>query len=100
MRTLFIVPCDAAPTRAGTANANARRHTSAMRWLTSTLPAPTATGNVAATMEPGGATTRKGRNAPPLAGIVGSVTDRNANATHDAVTASTALTLPARCASL
>src|SRR5215210_7309706 len=100
MRRLFIVPWDAAPTRSGTAYASASRHTSAIRWLTSTLPAPTATGGVAATIEPHGAITRNGRNAPPLAGIVGSVTDRSANATHEMVTASTALTLPARCASV
>src|SRR3954449_2274798 len=99
MRTLFIVPCDAAPTRAGTAHASARRQTSATRWLTSTLPAPTATGGCAATIVPSGATTRNGRNAPPLAGMVGSVTDRNANATDEVVTAATALTLPGRCAS-
>ena len=38
--------------------------------------------------------------APPLAGIVGSVAERSANATALTVTASTALTLPARCASV
>src|SRR4051812_21776900 len=72
MRPLFIAPCDAAPTRSGTAPPSARRHTSAMRWDTSTLPAPTATGGTAATIEPRGAITCSGRSAPPLAGIVGS----------------------------
>ena len=47
-----------------------------------------------------GAMTRTGRSAPPLAGIVGSVTDRSANDTADVVTAATALTLPARCSSV
>ena len=81
MSTLFIVPWPAAPTRSGTACASAPRHTSATRWLTSTLPAPTATGGRAATIVPGGATTRTGRSAPPLAGMVGSITERSANAT-------------------
>ena len=70
--TLFIVPCDAAPTRSGTASASARRHTSAMRWLTSTLPAPTAAGKRAATNVPSGAITETGRIVPALAGSVGS----------------------------
>ena len=80
-RRLFIVPCDAAPTRSGATCARAPRQTSATRWLTSTLPAPTAAGGAAATTEPGGATTRTGRSAPPLAGMVGSVADRRAKAT-------------------
>ena len=49
---------------------------------------------------PRGATTCTGRSAPPFAGIVGSVTRRSANATALTVTASTALTLPGRCASV
>ena len=57
MSTLFIVPWPAAPTRSGTAWARAPRQTSATRWLTSTLPAPTAAGGRAATIVPGGATT-------------------------------------------
>ena len=52
----------------------------------------------AATTVPAGAITRTGRIAPPLAGIVGSVAERSANATALTVTASTALTLPGRCA--
>ena len=43
---------------------------------------------------------RTGRIAPPLAGSVGSMTARIANATALTVTASTALTLPGRCASV
>ncbi len=50
--TLFIVPWLAAPTRSGATCASAPRHTSATRWLTSTLPAPTATGGTAATTVP------------------------------------------------
>ena len=98
--TLFIVPWLAAPTRSGCACASAARHTSATRWLTSTLPAPTATGGTAATTVPGGAITCTGRIVPPLAGSVGSVTARIANATALTVTASTAFTLPGRCASV
>src|SRR6187455_1932389 len=93
-----MVPCDAAPTLPGAAWASAPRHTSATRWLTSTLPAPTAAGNSAATIVPDGAITVTGRIAPPFAGIVGSVAHRIANATALTVTASTALTLPGRCA--
>ena len=89
-----MVPWPAAPTRSGTACASAARHTSATRWLTSTLPAPTATGGTAATTVPGCVTTRTGRIAPPFAGIDGSVAVRMANATALTVTASTALTLP------
>src|SRR3954447_1275987 len=72
MRVLFIVPWLAAPTRSGQGEASAPKHTSATRWLTSTLPAPTAAGGRAATMVPAGATIETGRMAPPLAGIVGS----------------------------
>ena len=43
---------------------------------------------------------RPGRSAPPLAGMVGSTTERRAKATALRVTASTALTLPARCGSV
>src|SRR5918992_2135517 len=96
MSRLFIVPWPAAGTRAAPGSASAARHTSATRWLTSTLPAPTAAGGRAATTVPGGATTRTGRSAPPLAGMVGSVADRSANATELTVTASTAFTLPDR----
>ena len=49
---------------------------------------------------PPASTTRTGRSAPPFAGMVGSVTDRNANDDRDVVTASTALTLPGRCGSV
>ena len=71
--TLFIVPCDAAPTPSGSTWASAPRQTSATRWLTSTLPAPTAAGGRrvhdrarrARSRAPAGAT-------PPLAGMVGS----------------------------
>src|SRR3954453_20478945 len=91
---LFIVPCDAAPTRPGTAWASAPRHTSAPRCDTSTLPAPTAAGNDAATTDPSSVNTVTGRMAPPFDGNVGSQADRSANATHDSVTARTALTLP------
>ncbi len=100
MTTLFIVPWEAAPTRSGTSWARAPRHTSATRWLTSTLPAPTATGGAAATIEPRGATTVTGTRAPPLAGMVGSTAERRAKATALTVTASTALTLPGRWASV
>ena len=55
------MPWLAAPTRSGTTCASAPRHTSATRWLTSTLPAPTATGGTAATTVPAGAITRTGR---------------------------------------
>src|SRR5438270_11922682 len=95
-----IVPCDAAPTRSGAACASAPRQTSATRWLTPTVPAPPAPGARAATIEPGGATTRTGRNVPPLAGRSGSTTVRNANATALIVTASTAFTDPGRCVSV
>ncbi len=61
------------------------------------MPAPTAAGGRAATTVPGGAITTTGRIAPPLAGIVGSVAERSANATALTVTASTALTFPGRC---
>ncbi|MBV6510264.1 MAG: hypothetical protein JJLCMIEE_03395 [Acidimicrobiales bacterium] len=67
-----------------------------MRWLTSTLPAPTAAGGSAATIVPRGAMTVTGRSAPPLAGIVASVADRSANETQLTVTASTVLRLPRR----
>ena len=97
---MFIVPCDAAPTRSGTAAASARRHTSAIRWLTSTLPAPTAAGKRAATSVPTGAITSTGRIAPALAGSPGSSALRNANSTHDTVTASTAFTFPDDCGSV
>ena len=73
--TLFIVPCDAAPSRPGSAWASAPKQTSATRWLTSTLPAPTAAGGRAFTIVPGGAITVTGRSAPPLAGSVGSSAD-------------------------
>jgi hypothetical protein len=79
---LFIVPCDAAHT-GGQRLSQGAGHTSAARWLTSTLPAPTATGSVALTIVPGGAITVTGRSAPPLLGMVGSSTDRKANATAD-----------------
>ena len=52
--TLFIVPWTRRRPDPGAACASAPRHTSATRWLTSTLPAPTATGSRAATTEPGG----------------------------------------------
>ena len=84
------------PPASGAASASAPRHTSATRWLTSTLPAPTATGGCAATIDPGRVITCTGRSAPPFAGIVGSVTERIANATALTVTASTALTVPGR----
>ena len=74
---LFIVPCEAAPRRSGTAPARAARHTSATRWLTSTLPAPTAAGGRAATTVPAGATTSTARRPPPLAGTVGSRAQRS-----------------------
>ena len=51
---MFIVPWLAAPTLSGAACASAPRQTSATRWLTSTFPAPTATGGTAATIVPGG----------------------------------------------
>ncbi len=70
------MPCDAAPRVPGMASESAPRHTSATRWLTSTFPAPTAAGGRAATIVPAGAMTSTGRNAPPLAGIVGSVATR------------------------
>ena len=92
-----MVPWPAAVTRSGQAWASAPKQTSATRWLTSTLPAPTAAGGRAATRVPPGATIDTGRMAPPLAGIVGSVADRRANDTALIVTASTAFTLPARC---
>ena len=57
-------------------------------------------GGAAATSVPAGAITLTGRMAPPLAGMVGSAADRRAKATADAVTASTALTLPGRCGSV
>src|SRR5207248_5020928 len=88
------------PTRSGAAFASAPRHTSATRWLTSTLPAPTATGIRADTIEPGGVITRTGRNTPPFAGRSGSTTERSANTTALTVTACTALTDPARCGSV
>src|SRR5215217_9307712 len=96
MRVLFIVPWLAAATLRGQLAARAPKQTSATRWLTSTLPAPTATGGRAATIDPAGAMTRTGRMAPPLAGMVGSAADRNANETQLIVTASTAFTLPGR----
>src|SRR5919201_4923788 len=95
-----MVPWPAAATRSGQAWARAPKQTSATRWLTSTLPAPTAAGGRAATTVPAGATIDTGRIAPPLAGIVGSVADRRANDTALTVTASTAFTLPGRCASV
>ena len=67
-----------------------------MRWLISTLPAPTAAGGSAATNVPDGATTSTGRIAPPLEGIVGSVALRRANPTQLTVTAAGAFTLPGR----
>ena len=91
---LFIVPADAAPTRSGATWASAPKHTSAIRWLTSTLPAPTATGGSAATSEFRGVTIRTGRIVPPLAGMDGSVALRKAKATQLSVTARTALALP------
>ena len=100
--TLFIVPWPAAPTRSGTACASAPRHTSATRWLTSTLPAPTATGGTR-----GDDRARAARSRAPAAarrrsrGWSGSVDRRAiANATALTVTASTAFTLPGRCASV
>src|SRR3954453_5198130 len=100
MSVLFIVPWLAAPTRRGQAAASAPRHTSATRELTSTLPAPTAAGGRAATIDPAGGITVPGRMAPPLAGIVGSAAERRAKDTALTVTASTAFTLPGRCASV
>ena len=100
MSTLFIVPCDAAPTRSGAACASAPRHTSATRWLTSTLPAPTATGGRAATIDARRRDTRTDAARRRSPGSSGSTTVRNANATALTVTASTALTLPGRCASV
>ena len=88
------MPCDAAPTRSGTAWASAPRHTSATRWLTSTLPAPTAAGAPAATSEPAGARISTGRRAPALAGTSRATTVRRAKTAAATVTASTALTLP------
>ena len=94
MSMLFIVPAEAAPTLSGATWANAPKHTSAMRWLTSTLPAPTATGGSAANSELGSVIIRTGRIVPPLAGMDGSVALRNAKATQLSVTARTALALP------
>src|SRR3954452_17192583 len=95
--TLFMVPWLAAPTRSGTAWASAPRQTSATRCEISTLPAPTATGGEAATIVPRSVMTEMGRRAPPLAGIVGSVTARTAEPTDETGTASTALTVPLGC---
>src|SRR5688572_18971149 len=95
-----MVPWPAAGTREGTACARAPKQTSAMRWETSTLPAPTAAGGRAATTEPKGATTDTGRMEPPLEGIPGSAAERKAKATQETVTASTALTLPDVCGSV
>src|SRR6266511_3861325 len=100
MSRLFIVPWPAAGTRGRHGSARAPRHTSATRWLTSTLPAPTAAGGNAATKDPGGATTVTGRIAPPLAGMVGSTAERSEYDTADTVTASTAFTLPRACGSV
>ena len=89
-----MVPWLAAPMRSGTTWARAPKQTSATRWDTSTLPAPTAAGGRASTTVPGRATTCTGRRAPPLAGRVGSTAERRANATDDTVTAAGAFTLP------
>ena len=64
-------------------------------------PRPTATGGTAATTVPARRDhVHRAGSSPPLAGSVGSVTARIANATALTVTASTALTLPGRCASV
>ena len=75
--TLFIVPCEAAGTRSGSAWANAPSSTSTMRWEVSTLPAATAAGARGFTREPSGALTVRARWAPALAGMSGSVTARS-----------------------
>ena len=100
MSRLFIVPCDAAATRSGAAWASAPRQTSATRWLTSTLPAPTAAGNArpracrpARRPRPGAAR----RRWPGSSGRRPSGGRRPPRCT---VTASTALTLPAACGSV
>ena len=85
------------PVRAA-ACASAPRHTSATRWLTSTLPAPTAAGGTRGDDRPA----RRDRPARGASrrrwpGSSGRSPTRSANATALTVTASTALTLPARC---
>ena len=99
--TLFIVPWLAAPTRRARACASAPRHTSATRWLTSTLPAPTATGG---TRGDDRARRRDHAHRPHRAAVRRDASDRSpariANATALTVTASTAFTLPGRCASV
>ena len=75
MSRLFIVPCDAAPSvpaaRARARRGTRRRPAGSPRRCRH-RPRPEA---VAATIVPAGAITATGRNAPPLAGIVGSVAD-------------------------
>ena len=76
--TLFIVPCDAAGTASGVAWASAPSSASAMRWEVSTLPAATAAGGSALTIEPAGDDMVIDRQHPPLAGMDGSVATRTA----------------------
>ena len=99
--TLFIVPCDAPPTAIGRGlRERAEAHVGDALAHLDVARADRDRASAPRRCDPRGASTRTGRSTPPFAGRSGSTTDRNANTTALTVTASTALTEPARCASV
>ena len=98
--TLFIVPCEAAPSRPGKRlGQRAEAHVGDPLAHLDVAGADRGRGP-GGHDRAGGRDDRTGRSAPPLAGRSGRSHARSANATALTVTASTAFTLPGRCGSV